>query len=48
MNVSYVTETQNNYHSCHKIFLFNNKLHKHVHNECKDRKLIKQKLNKVI
>ncbi len=48
MNMNYITETQNDCYSCHKIFLFNNKLHKHVHNRCNDRKLIKQKLNKTI
>ncbi len=48
MNVSYVTEIQNNYYSYYKIFLFNNKLHKYVHNEYNSEKLIKQKLNKTI
>jgi len=48
VNMNYITETQNDCYSCHKIFLFNNKLHKHVHNRCNDRKLIKQKLNKTI
>ncbi len=48
MNVNYVTETQNDCYSYCKIFLFNNKLHKHVHNECNNEKLIKQKLDKTI
>ena len=48
INVSYVTEIQNNYYSYCKIFLFNNKLHKYVYDECNSEKLIKQKSNKTI
>jgi len=48
VNVNYVTETQNDYYSYCKIFLFNNKLHKYVHDECNDKKLTKQKFNKMI
>ncbi len=43
-----MTETQNGCHSCCKTFLFNNKLHKHVHDGCNDKKLTKQKLSKAI
>ncbi len=48
VNMNHMTETQNGCYSCHKTFLFNNKLHKHVHNRCNNKKLTKQKLNKTI
>jgi len=48
VNINHITETQNDCCSCCKTFLFNNKLHKHVCDECNDGKLIKQKLNKTI
>ncbi len=48
MNINYVIEIQNDCYSYCKIFLFNNKLHKYVHDEYNSEKLIKQKLNKII
>jgi len=48
VNVNHIAETQNGSCSCCKTFLFNNKLHKHVCDECNSEKLAKQKLDKAI